>query len=586
VELSDNGGSSYIAALDLTESGGTVGTTTILARIAATAPLGPVSGMIRADSTGATEQDISVSGTVNPFTITAISPVSPNPRNTPVSTIDVTFSEPINLNTLTAGLTLSDNGGANLINGAVTVSLVSGSTYQLNGLAGLTAINGEYTLTVNAASIQDPQGNTGAGSLSTMWLMDVSPPTSTVNPLPTRETSLTFPISVTGSDQGNPASGVAFYTIYFSTNSGPWIEWTTLLAPNTKANFTGQSNTSYSFYSIATDHANNVENKAAGTEASTYVPNLTPPVTSVDGTTGSNPSTLNSSTGTFTLELTGNDPGGSALQYFEVYASVDGGSPQEVGPYAIPAGPADSSGNYHSMVIYQGLTDGQLHTYSFYSIGLDSAGNLQSAPSGPNVTFSNKVFTTPSQLQITGFTVEHGSPSRSFVRYLDLTFNESDSQSGGELTSIVNSISTTSPDIQVFKYNLDGSGSGTPVPLNSSPTILDVLDHAIEIDFGSGGILGTPNTTDADGYYKVVINLPGQQPAPHYFDRILGDVNGDGIVDSNDLNEIAASINQTSQLGWTPLSADVTGAGSVTAFDLTLATRAKGHKLGSGLQLG
>lgn len=124
------------------------------------------------------------------------------------------------------------------------------------------------------------------------------------------------------------------------------------------------------------------------------------------------------------------------------------------------------------------------------------------------------------------------------------------------------------------------------MPLSSSPTVLDVLDHAIEIDFGSGGILGTPSTTAADGYYKVVISLPGQSPVTHFFDRILGDVNGDGIVDQNDLNEIAASINQTSQLGWNPLSADVNGDGTVTAFDLTLATRAKGHKLGAGLQLG
>jgi hypothetical protein len=30
----------------------------------------------------------------------------------------------------------------------------------------------------------------------------------------------------------------------------------------------------------------------------------------------------------------------------------------------------------------------------------------------------------------------------------------------------------------------------------------------------------------------------------------------------------------------------VTGAGSVTAIDLTLATRAKNHKLGAGLSLG
>ena len=46
------------------------------------------------------------------------------------------------------------------------------------------------------------------------------------------------------------------------------------------------------------------------------------------------------------------------------------------------------------------------------------------------------------------------------------------------------------------------------------------------------------------------------------------------------------AVGETSQMGWTPLSADVTGAGSVTAFDLTLATRSKGRKLGSGLSLG
>lgn len=35
-----------------------------------------------------------------------------------------------------------------------------------------------------------------------------------------------------------------------------------------------------------------------------------------------------------------------------------------------------------------------------------------------------------------------------------------------------------------------------------------------------------------------------------------------------------------------PPSADVTGAGTVTAMDQTPATRAKGDKLGSGLPLG
>ena len=72
----------------------------------------------------------------------------------------------------------------------------------------------------------------------------------------------------------------------------------------------------------------------------------------------------------------------------------------------------------------------------------------------------------------------------------------------------------------------------------------------------------------------------------HHFYRLLGDVTGDGIVDQNDLNEIAASIGEASPAGWTPLSADVTGAGIVTAIDLTLATRSKQRKLGSGLSLG
>jgi len=149
-----------------------------------------------------------------------------------------------------------------------------------------------------------------------------------------------------------------------------------------------------------------------------------------------------------------------------------------------------------------------------------------------------------------------------------------------------NSIGTASPEIQIYKYDLNGDASSqTPVPL-SSPTIFDVIDHAIEIDFGAGGIGGKPNTTAADGYYKVDIHLPSGQTAVHSFYRLLGDVNGDGIVDNNDLNSIAAAIAESAPTGLTPLSADVIGSGTITSFDLTLATRSKGHKLGSGLSLG
>jgi hypothetical protein len=340
------------------------------------------------------------------------------------------------------------------------------------------------------------------GSFSISWLMLTSPPVSHVNPLAKRGTSLSFPVSVTGSTQGAGAAGVASYDIYVSTNGGRWSLWTTVPASNPTATFTGQSNNTYTFYSIAHDLAGNTEVKKPLIEAITYVPDLTPPVTAVDGTAGTNPTTVNPSAGTITLELTGSDTGGSELAYFEVFAGIDGQTPQEIGS-AIPAGEPNSHGNAMATVIYQGLTDGASHTYRFYSIGIDGAGNVQPTPATANLTLSES-FAQPAAVQVTGLTVQHGAAERSYVRYLDIAFNESDSQSHGELTQIANSVGKATPAIQLYKYDLNGDQQGNhssqyAVPLNG--VSVNVIDHAIEIDFGSGGLGGNPNSTSADGYY-------------------------------------------------------------------------------------
>ena len=93
-----------------------------------------------------------------PALVVNISNISPT--HSAVSTIDVTFSEPINTSSLSPGaLTLTDDGGPNLITGGVSLTLVSGDTYAIGGLGGLTKAQGLYTLTVNAADIQDQYGN-------------------------------------------------------------------------------------------------------------------------------------------------------------------------------------------------------------------------------------------------------------------------------------------------------------------------------------------------------------------------------------------------------------------------------------------
>ena len=220
--------------------------------------------------------------TVTPLSVSSIDAVSPSPRNAAVSIIVVTFSGPINTSSLTSGaLTLTDNGGPNLITSAVTIGLIgrTTSTYVISGLAGLTAANGNYTLTVDSADLLGQNGAAGTNSLSTSWLMDSTPPTSKVNPLPTQETSLDFPVSVTGSDGGDPPSGVLSYAIYAAINGVAFSLWTTVPASDPTAIYNGQSNTTYAFYSVATDNSGNVENKQPGIEALTYVPDLTPPVT-------------------------------------------------------------------------------------------------------------------------------------------------------------------------------------------------------------------------------------------------------------------------------------------------------------------
>ena len=269
---------------------------------------------------------------------------------------------------------------------------------------------GRYTLTVDAADILDQHGVAGTGSVSTSWLTDTERPSSSVQPLAKQAGSLVFPVDVTGTDYGNPPSGIASYDIYVSTNGSPWSFWTSVSASGGPAMYPGQSNTTYAFYSTATDQAGNTQVNSPRIEASTYVRDFTPPVTTVDGLTGANPTLINTATGTFTLQAdrhrrrrqrTGLLPG-VCVRRRRAYT--------EIGPYAVPAGAPNADGTYSSSVTFQGITDGQHHSYSFYSIGLDNASNLQTAPSSPNLIVASQVFSEPSQLaghRLDGRTRQH-----------------------------------------------------------------------------------------------------------------------------------------------------------------------------------
>ena len=234
--------------------------------------------------------NVSPAATLNVFVnetppqISSLAAVGPNPRNSPVGSIDVTLSKAINLDTFTtANLSLTDDGGPNLITSAVTISLVAGTTatYQIGGLSGLTTAQGTYVLTVNASGIEDAAGNVGTGSMSTSWLMDTTPPTSSVTALPARTTSTSFTVTVTGSDptaaDGGAASGVASIAIYDSVYGGAFVLFTTVTPADPSATFTGQAGHTYGFYSVAVDKAGNVQPTPTAAQATTTVINTPTP---------------------------------------------------------------------------------------------------------------------------------------------------------------------------------------------------------------------------------------------------------------------------------------------------------------------
>jgi len=103
--------------------------------------------------------------------VVGLGPVLPNPRNTPVTQIDVEFSSDMNPTTIDLNdVSLRLDGGANLIDNGVTITPLDARRFRIGGLNGLTLSGGLYDLTVSATGVEDDLGSSGVGQLSASWL--------------------------------------------------------------------------------------------------------------------------------------------------------------------------------------------------------------------------------------------------------------------------------------------------------------------------------------------------------------------------------------------------------------------------------
>ncbi|MFT5522405.1 MAG: VCBS repeat-containing protein, partial [Pirellulaceae bacterium] len=100
--------------------------------------------------------------------------VAPTPRNVPVGSIAVEFSESVSGFTID-DLTLTIDGQPVDVSGLVVTG--ADTSYSLD-LTGVTGAEGDYVLTMNTAGVTDLAGNTLAAAISTNWTMDTSAPTA------------------------------------------------------------------------------------------------------------------------------------------------------------------------------------------------------------------------------------------------------------------------------------------------------------------------------------------------------------------------------------------------------------------------
>ncbi len=296
------------------------------------------------------------------------------------------------------------------------------------GLPSGTQITGQSSIVFDEnAAMETPQ---------TLNTVDVTPPTSSVSPLPATESQKSFNVSWSGQDlnpDSSAGSGIGSYTIYVSDNGGPFTPWLTATAL-TYATFTGANGHTYGFYSIATDNVGNVEATPGSAQATTTVESVPPPAPTIN----SGPGSLTTSTSA-TFAFTDSQNGVTFL------SKLDGGS------YAVASSPQTLSGL-------------SLGSHTFYVEAQDQAGNISTVAS----------YSWTISPAVVGTQIDDGTKQRSMVRSITLTFNG----------SIASTLSTVMANLTLTRAS-DGLSVGLKGTLDSSGTVLSLTFTGSSIVGGS-----------------------------------------------------------------------------------------------------
>jgi len=284
--------------------------------------------------------------------------------------------------TISVSWTASDNAGGS---GLQRVDLYA----QAPGQSGYTKVasdtsgsgSGSFTYTASAGDgtygfytvATDKAGNAQAtpSSAQTTTQLDTTAPTSSASS-PSLTNSSSISVSYTASD--GSGSGVARVDLYAQA---PGQSGYTEVASDTSGSGAGSftytasaGDGTYSFYTLATDKAGNAQATPSSAQTTTQLDTTAP------SSNASSPSSTTSSTWSVSYSASDN-AGGSGLARVDLYAEAPGQS-----SYSKVASNTSGAGSGSFSYTASAGTG----AYNFYTLATDKAGNVQSAPAGPQTT--------------------------------------------------------------------------------------------------------------------------------------------------------------------------------------------------------
>ncbi|MEW6679857.1 MAG: DNRLRE domain-containing protein [bacterium] len=201
--------------------------------------------------------------------------------------------------------------------------------------------------------------------LKVWYTPDATAPSSSVNSLSTYQTSASFPVSWSGSDD---ISGIKYYDVqYKDGQNGSWIDWKTNVT-DTSASFSGANGHTYYFQCKAQDKAGNWEAYPDGNGDTYTIVDTQAPSSYVNSLPSTQESTV------FTVSWSGSD-NYSGLKHYDVQYK-DGNGPW-------------TDWKVQTTLTQDTFTGSDEHRYYFQCKAQDNAGNWEAYPGGNGDTYTN-----------------------------------------------------------------------------------------------------------------------------------------------------------------------------------------------------